>query len=423
MLKKVKKHSIVIVALSCLFLVASSFGVGCLCLPTRDYKLDRVAYALNDYNRHDYYNGFQPSILRLHQQSPSGSDNRSELYNDIFEEYYYNSLVQHFRQYATNDIRDELINTKINVYCQRTYLCRNNELSGGGHYVDFGIFASYYGDQLFNDRPEGDPRSHAYYPYTGCYTFAYISDSFADSLISYYQEVEPESNITNYIDLIFKKPVLPIVAIKVNKDGTTQEYRINVSINNILYTKKREAYRISNLYGTNFALIDLYSYGKKTREWADLSCEMDLKADPFGTKNVINGLERFGYSFENTVFEFYKYDYSGNSYYLDRNVGQMYLDSFYNNVSISIFYVFSFLIVLTFFVINILYIGKDRQAGLIAIFSYLFIGLIFGTVASFCYFYPLWTLAPSIMIVGGTIINLIKRKKVKGDGTYVEIYV
>ena len=391
----------------CIVSVSSAF----LCVPTRDYKLDRVAYFLNNYNEKDYYNGFQPSILKLYQKSKDdGADNRSSRYDDIFNQFYYNSFVLHFRQYATNEIHDEIIGSQIMTYCQSTYLCRNQELNGGGHYVDFGIFASYFGDDFFQKRPQGDPRSHGYYPYNNCVTFAYISDAYADSLISYYQETEPEAEINTYTDLIFKKPVLPIVALKKLKDGTTKEYRINVSINNILYSNKRHAGRISELYGKTFALIDLWSYGKKTRDFADIACEMDLKADPYGTKNVIQGLESLGYTADNTKYNFYKYNYSSKSYYLDSLVNKMYLDSYNGNISSALFYCLSILLVSAFYAFNFFVIRKNNTLRLLAILSYLFMLSIFGVVVSFTYFYMKWSFVPLLALVGGIIIDIPKRK-------------
>lgn len=411
--------------ISILYIFATSFMLAFLCLPTRDYKLDRVACSLNDYNSHDYYNGFQSPILRLHQDSKDGSTNRSERYDDIFEQFYYNSFVKHLRQFATNDITDELLNKKINVFCQKTYMCRNTELSDGGHYVDYGVFASYYGDNIYEKRPDGDPRTHGYFPYTGCVTFAYISDAFADSLIEHYKNVEPEIEIKNYEDLIFKKPVLPIVAAKENNDGTVTEYQINVSINNVLYREKRHAYRISELYGDTFALIDLYSYGKKTREWADLACEMELKADPFGTKNVFQGLEYFGYNPNNSQYKFYKYDYSSNSYYIDSEIAEKYLESYNNNISNVLFYCLLFIVIFIFSIFNLFIIRKDKVLRNMAIAGYLLTAILFGVIVSFTYFYPLWSLAPVSLIVVGILINLFKGKTNVQEGgiDYFEIRI
>ncbi len=411
---------------SILFVSIISVSSAFLCVPTRDYKLDRVAYSLNDYNKKDYYNGFQPSILKLYQESKDKvADNRSERYDDIFNQFYYNSFVMHFRQYATNEIYDEIIGSQIMAYCQSTYLCRNQELNGGGHYVDFGIFASYFGDDFFQNRPQGDPRSHSYYPYNDCVTFGYISDAYADSLISYYQENEPAAEINTYADLIFKKPVLPIVALEKLKDGTTKEYRINVSINNILYSNKRHAGRISELYGKSFALIDLWSYGRKTRDFADIACEMDLKVDPYGTKNVIQGLELMGYTADNTQYNFYKYNYSSKSYSLDYSINKMYLNSYNGNVSVALFYCLSLLFVIAFYAFNYFIIRKDNKLRLFSILSYLLTLSIFGIVVSFTYFYMKWSFVPLLSLAGGIIINVSKKRKknLKKEQDYIDVQI
>ena len=423
---KANKKSILKLVGCCFFILISSVASACLCLPTRDYKLDRVAYALNDYNKYDYYNGFQPSILRLHQNSKTdGYDNRSERYDDIFEQFYYNSFVKSLRQFATNDIFDEVLETKLNVFCQKTYLCRNSELANGGHYVDYGIFASYFGDELFENRPSEDPRSHAYYPYNDCVTFAYISDVFADSLIEFYKETEPESGINSYQDLIFKKPVLPIRAQKKNSDGSFIEYHINVSINNILYSDKRHANRITELYGASFALVDLYSYGRKTREWVDLVCEMDLKADPFGIKNVLQSLEYFEYNPTNTNYTFYKYNYSEKIYRLEKTIGSSYVSSFSGNISTTLFYCVSLVFIASFFALNFLFIRNDYTLRIITIICYGCILTIFGLITIFTYFYPLWSITPLTALIGGLIIVLLKRRRkdVKGGLDCFEINI
>ena len=423
---KCNLKQVLILICSVLFVSIISVSSAFLCFPTRDYKLDRVAYSLNNYNEKDYYNGFQPSILKLYKGSKDeGIHNRSERYDDIFNQFYYNSFVMHFRQYATNEIHDEIIGSQITAYCQSTYMCRNWELEEGGHYVDFGIFASYFGDDFFEKRPQGDPRSHGYYPYNNCVTFAYISDAYADSLISYYQETEPEAGITTYTDLILYRPVLPIVALKKLKDGTNEEYRINVSINNILYTNKRHAGRISELYGKTFALIDLWSYGKKTRDFADLACEMDLKVDPYGTKNVIQGLELMGYTANNTQYNFYKYNYSSKSYYLDSSVNKMYLDSYNGNISFALFYCLSLLFVIAFYIFNYFFIRKDNKLRLFSILTYLLTLSIFGIVVSFTYFYMKWSFVPLLSLVGGIIINVSKKreKNLKKEQDYIDVQI
>ena len=423
---KLQKRSIIKIIASCMYIFASSIILALSCISVRDYKLDRIAYELNDYNKRDYYNGFNSPILKIHQESKeSGSSNRSERYDDVFDQFYYNSFVKHLRQYATNDIHDELIASNIKVFCQRTYFCRNAELPDGGHYVDYGIFSSYYGDKLFESRPLGDPRSHAYFPYTDCVTFAYISDSLADSLIAYYNKTEPEAGINNYIDLIFKRPVLPITALKEKPDGTTEEYKLNVSINNILYGTRRHAYRISELYGDSFALIDLYSYGKKTRVWADLACELDLKVDPFGTKNVLQGLEYFGYNPDNTTYEFYKYNYKEGSYQFDKNVTEMYKSSFKSNISNVLFYCLLIIFVGAFFILDFMFIRNDEEVRKLVGLSFIVVGVIFGVITCITYFYPLWAIGPMIMICGGIIINFIKKRKSVGlmEDKYFEINI
>lgn len=380
------------VAASLFFIFATSISAAFLCNPIRDYKLDKLAYSLNDYNKYDYYNDFVNPILRIHQKSSDPKqENRYELYNDAFEEYYYNSFPQCIRQVANNNF--EIYDTKVKMFCQKSYTVSNNYLPDGGHYIDYGLFSAYYADDILG------PRKYLFERY-GCASFVYISDKFADLLLERY-------GINSYEELIRDERycVLPLY-----EDGTL---KCNVCINNIIYSSKRDAWRVKQLYGDYFALMNISKFNK-SKYFADVSLEFDIKVDPFGTKKLLNGLKEYGYDVESTTYDFYTFDRSQNKYILNEKIT---ID--YKNIesdSTSVFFICFIFISIGLFILMIWSFRFSKKEKILFWISLGISSLIFGIITSVLYFYVMWSILPIILIliafIETGIFDLLKEKKI-----------
>lgn len=329
------------------------------------------------------YGTYEPEIVNIKK-------NDEILYNPLFDNLYYNSLVSEARLLINNNVTDSV--NKIKFYTQSAFSIRNSSLPGGGHYIDYGIFASYYADDILG------PRKYLEHRF-GCDSFVFISDTYADILLKKY-------NINSYEELIQNKEY---AVLNLNVDGITST---KVCINNILYSNKRQGPRAKELYG-NFALI--YN-NNQIQKWSSTSIDIDLKSNPYGVKRVLKSINSFGYNTDNSDITFSKYNESIKSYEIDTIATNNFKNLNVKNDSLYtiLFFILCF-VEIAAIVLYYIFVkdSKTRRISLILVFAAF---AIFGLVCNYTYLYPYVSIIPILSVLFSLFLC---RKEVANDFKYL----
>lgn len=357
-----KFHILLTIAFFFLF----SFCSGILYTQTTNFKLDNLAYQINNYNKHYYSNGTKRSFVKIKK-----NDN-NQLYNDLFSQFYYSDDSGSVRQYMDNDCQvfsdDGILDYRITLYSQSTFSITNEEAKDGGYRIDYGLFHAYF------TNPD---RSYLGIHFD-CDSYVFISDTFANILLDYYNLPSgEEAKNESYQKLITEKQY---AVLKVRIDNDTV---VKLSINNIIYSSKRTGPRCLE-FGDYFALV-CFPYLSKMLS----PCfEIDFKTYAYYITSVLSKTNQLGYNRDNSDFSFFTYNYENSSYELNDGVSNSFKKiDFQGQTSVVfsvLFYASLPLFSLVFFLITKKGI-TDKKSSRICILTILAVLIIYSILANFIY--------------------------------------
>jgi len=369
--------------------VLSCFVVG----KTSNYDLDRIAYQINDYNKisPDYVSGKYP-FLKL---SALEEKEKSQQFNSLYKSTYYDQDNNGIRQYVDSKCifkQEGYESISISMNTQQTFSIRPTKESDGGYYLDFGLFYTYYSDDILGP---GGYHSTRF----GCDSFIYISDYFADVLVERYHL---ESEQDPYKALIQNEDT---AKISILIDETIHSF----CINNILYSDKRTAPRVAyfNPYFTLF-----YQYPGRFND-VKFAFDIDLKKSPYCMTTTFKKITALGYTTQKYNHMFYSYNSANNSYYLNAQVTEDFLKV--DSANDLIFYgIFIGVIVCGTLLFYFLIEKKKFDQGYV--FPMLLIILCFliiaSTITTFIYTYMLFYVSPLYFFM---VYLILRWEDIKND--------
>lgn len=360
-----------------------------------DFKLDYFSYTCVDYNSETQLSStFEPTILNIKKDF---SVDEKKQYSDLHNHFYYNMMVGACRQKIDNSISFNLsssFSVSTQLLTQPTFSIETVEKETGGYYLDYGQYYSYYSDDILGPRGYLSTRFN-------CDGFVFVSDILADELISFYNIAGDNP----YEELITNEDyaVLPVTI-----DGEASS--INLCINNILYSDKRNGDRTQELYDS-FALIPYYP---AVMNKLDVSFEIDLKTNPYGNKTCFKDINTMGYTIANSSYSIYSYSGAENKYLLNAKLSDDLVKAWSNGNDVLVYSIFIVLFLLGLGSIIYLSIINTKFARKELLSYLLSLGLfvIFGIVCSFIYIYPLYCLFPLSSLL---FVYIIKRKEIRNE--------
>ena len=267
------------------------------------------------------------------------------------------------------------------------------EKATGYEVVDFGLYASYYLEEVLGNRGRFG---------NNCDSFVFISDTFADKLIELYG-INSEDP---YRTLIQEEEyyVLPLTT----GGGDT----IKFCINNILYSDSRSASRTYDLYG-DFAL---FYYNGKVSPYLQLEFEIDLKDSPYSIKKTINDMEQLGYRTDNYLISFKQFDNKAGFYTMSEILNNSYLSLQSKKTidvltGVGIFGIIMFSILFLYFFSRKRKISKSEKRIIFIID--LFFSVVFGVIVTFIYNYPWFSIGFLVQLIFTVI--LFRKELVNGE--------
>lgn len=359
-----KKHLNIIICVAS-FLVFS-FCSALISTTLSDFGYDRLAYNINDYNSSTMRDkSFHPTIINIVEKEEN-TDNKNA-FDNALSYFYYNQANGNIRNQVIQDVKFGEMPIKLET--QPTFSIKKSEKVSPGYYIDYGLYSSYYMDEILGNR------GYLSFRYD-CDSFIFISDTFADKLIEFYG-IDTEEP---YKTLIEKESycVLPLTT----SDGNT----IKFCINNILYTNARSARRTYELYG-DFAL---FYYRGKISPSLQLEFEIDFKDSPYSIKKTLKDMEQLGYRVDNYNFSFKRFDEKTGFYVFSDLLTKSYL-ALQNGESKDALTIVGVLGVIVISFLSLFFISKERkltqkEKRIIFIID-LICSLAFGIVVTFIYNY------------------------------------
>lgn len=380
MTERIRKNKYLLISiLYCLF----SLLCGSLFSFTQSYKVDYLLTEINAPNQHNYYNGFISPYLKIKKNDEESKKNGIR-YSNLMNYSYYNPFINSCREVVDNEVSvcfDE--KTTVKIVTQNVFQIANDKNAANLYTVDMNMFYSYISQ---NDIKDILPNN--YTVRNGCDSFAYISDTLADKIVSYYN-LECYDN--PYLEIIKSDTYS---TLELNVDGS--ESTIKLCINSILSSKHRFATQIHDIYG-DFALVFLN--GGVQKYLNSLSFDIDLKVNQYGNRRIINDVKSLGYNPNNSTFHFYSYDYSAHGYYFNEKIS----NSFANVQKNSFLPEFVAFIIVTIGIVALILLSlikrKIKTFERLSFFSLLIVFSAYGFLANFIYIYPYWSLFPIIGLV------------------------
>lgn len=393
MKKKILKNSSII---GFIIFALGSLLCGVLSSFLIDYKLDYFSYSCVNYNSEILADdSFEPTIINVKKDFAA---NERKEYSSLYKNFYYNFMVETCREKIDNSISFDLSDSdsfSTELLTQPSFSIETTEKDGGGYYLDYGLYYTYYSDKILGERNYLLPRFN-------CNSFIFISDVLANELIDYYGI----SNVDDpYAELITNEEyaVLPLMI-------DSADTSIKFSINNILYSDRRDGERTVELYNS-FALIP---YVSEVMNNLDVSFEVDLKTNPYGNKTCIKNINELGYTTDNSTFSVYSYNRSTSQYEINTNLSAN-LANIWTNTNDVLLYALLIMTMLIGLGINFYFnyfnynFGrKDTILYLIQILLF----IVYGIICSFIYIYPLFSLFPILYLLS---FYIFKRKEITNE--------
>lgn len=357
-----------------------SFCSALLYAQTTNYKIDHLAYNINDYNKHYYGNNTKRPFVKINKRDSH------QLYNDLFSQFYYSDDSGSVRQYMDNDCvfftDDGVINEKVTLYSQSTFSIANSEAKDGGYRIDYGLFHSYF----------SDPNKSYLGIRFGCDSYVFISDTFADILVDYYDlPSSEEAKIESYKKLISEERYA-VLKVKIDNDTV-----VRLSISNIVYSSKRTGPRCLE-FNNYFGLISFPYLSNLLKP----CFEIDFKTYAYYITSVLFKTDRLGYNRDNSEFSFFIYNYDDKLYELNNSVTDAFTKiDFSGKTSVvfsTLFYVSLLLFSLSFFFILKIFIYK-RKDTIICLLSMFLLLTLYSILANFIYICFAFSAMPLLLFI------------------------
>jgi hypothetical protein len=235
-----------------------------------------------------------------------------------------------------------------------------------GYYLDYGLFSTYYRDEILPNRQYLEHR----YNSNG---FVFISDTFANKLLDLY-------GINDYKQLILDEKYC-LLECEINNKP------LKFCINNILYSNQRTGPRVQYLED----LFCVFHGRQSLLQELDFCVEVDLKSDIYGTGLFFKTLNALGYNVNNTEIQFKTYNTVTKEYEIREDLFSLFAKLDFNHYFSGevIIYTLSFLPVL------FLFFGKWDKIRFYVFYIIIFnIGIMF--VGLFIFVPPLNMVYPTI---------------------------
>ena len=383
-MKTIWKDRVKGVSVAAILFVLFSVIVSLLFLPTQGYKLDNFAYQINDYTSKYPATGLVRPYVKVESK-----EKRDSLYNDLLLRYYYSEDSGSIRQYLDNDffytVGDETINLRL--YSQSTFSITNTLAIDGGYRIDNGLFHAYFSSPELGDRGYAGPKY-------GCDSYVFINDVFADVLCEVYGLPKNEES---YLKIVKNEEygILPVTM----ENG--QE--LTLSINDIIYSDKRTGPRCSQ-FNPYFGLVNFHYISK----YAQPCIEIDLKSYARYIVSVLDGLDDYGYTVENTTLNFFTYDFENEVYVPRTDLDNEYIAI--RSTNTIVWDVAAYLsLFLCFFLYSWLFVVLGRNDFILSLIVFVcefVLTAIYSTVTGFVYTYYGFSLFPLLVLIFGFLFVL-----------------
>lgn len=341
---------------------------------TYDFRMDKICYEINDYNKVNYSNGFVSPIFSIEKED-------TITYNNLISYFYYNFLVNGCREMVNQDIALEFedgYQVPIALAGQDTFTLKKTDISKPDdefrkYRLERNMFNTYFYDEIFEDGRNNITRF-------GTASFIFVSDLIADQIISHFSFDSYDDKNLSYKEMIMNEHSSKVYLV-VNGMNTN----ISLCINNVVYSDTLAGKRINELYGE----FGVCYFNTRFSSVITSRFEIDLKADPFGNKNSFNAIKQLGYNTEDCTYKLFKFE-KNNGYVFNEKITKSLTKMFYENEK-NTFYDIAFYLSIAlgaflFIVLSCFFFGKTISC-VNDIFAYIFIVLffVFSIVCSFIY--------------------------------------
>ncbi len=361
---------------------------------TSDFIKDRLSYEMLNYNVPGDKNEYKP-LISFSKTPEKIEEDGNKSFTGLFISYSSNGLfISDYRENVVGNNRFIGTDMSLHLMFQPTYsIATSKDDSDQGYKLDYEHYQTYYSDDILGKR--------GYLQYRfGAESFLFISDSFADKLISYYKQLYSLDELT-YDDLILYERYALIYLE--NDNGNF----IKLCINNIIYSNVGKAPRVQELHG-DFGLINLgYGIEKKL----DSEFEVEIKNNPYTTKRVFSDFSRFGYNIETCDFSFKTYDDQAKKYVTNERLDNLFIQASSNKDNM----VYSMLSIILIFLAEIIlfildYKPNNNHVPLAISFLIMTLMIVVGAiVVTYIYNYPLFSICPLLMWI---FHYLLRRKEI-----------
>lgn len=374
--------------------ICSNLLCGFLFTFTSDFQRDLLAYSIHSYFEPLKDPGSKYPMLTITPKlcPDPDSDSKAIVFQKILDNFRHDMSVKACRQMIDDQCCIQTHRSQINIalMTQSTFSISSTEARGpdSGYIVDGNQYRAYNKktDSYLLNRFNTD-------------TFIFISDTLADKLIDIYGFKEQSKS--KCYDQLINNEEFAILTIKI--DGNV----IRASINNILFTNKRDGTRTTELY-PYFGII---KYTTKLYKVAPrLKCELDLKSNSYVNKHLFKSIDALGYT--TADYNFGVWQFCEDGYVKIQNLSNDYMKVMSSKEK----HEWNYILILIFAIIHIIGIGYGYKVWMKTqnernIFSAvtIFVFVLYGFVAQFIYIYGFWTILP---LISAVLILFMSRKPV-----------
>lgn len=364
---------------------------------TTSFYLDKLAYDISNYNVEfqSAINGKYP-YLRIEKKV-----NDEKLFDDLYNEYYYDIDAKSIRQIVDNDV--SLLNdetTNLTLHTQKSFSVSDTPNNYGGYRMDYGMFDAY-----FSSKELGGSKAYLG-KHFNCDSYIFITDKFANFLCEKYKL---PANKDGYLKLIKNEEYAVLKTLDRNNN------EVSFSINNIVYSNTRSAERCSQ-FNELFGIIN-YSY---VSDVFSLAFEIDLSNYAHRLTTVLKKNYKMGYTIRDYDFCFYRYNSKEKSYMFDKENSDQYLEIYQKKNSIlpTIISAISFIAYLIIFVLFTFKLKLRPIKNLLIMVFYLILLSIYSILAAYFYTYYAFSILPIVLLItfilmkGGKTFKYVKESNI-----------
>ena len=387
-----KKRKISFIGLLGLLLTCFCVLSGFLFSKTEDYFLDNIANNINDVVEHYNTSDFIPSEIDITKNAQTTRNDKR--YPDLYAKYYYTSLVKYIFQKSSEDCFDSFDNN-INFYTQDTFSVSTSKDSSGFYAIDGNLFKVYFSEEVLPSRGYLNARN-------GCDSFAFISEDYANYLLTKY-------DLGSYEELILDQNASTLSFLG------NDEIIHKLSINNVISSgyKNGPVAKSKNPY---FALVFL---NNGLLNALNVTFEIGMKESPYCIRDVLSTIKTLGYSNTDYSFSIRTPNYRTLDLEIKTNLSDAfvrYLDMENDAFLYSAWVVSFFAVVFSFFVLWIgMRVDKRTLFYFIGIFSIVFLiaNIISSFVVTYFMFYICSTMVETIFLLFLLEVIIQKNQKKK----------